>query len=88
MTTDKQAWSIYFSIYGDKLNKLTNKYEPSPSQVIVREKLKEAYNWYEIENKYHLQDKIKNKFSSSEASLIITQLLKYNCVNAIKILIK
>ena len=75
-STEKQAFLIYYEIYGDKLNKQTNKYEATPSQEILRETMKRENGWGGLENKFHLVDKIQNRLTKKQAVYVIDLLKK------------
>ena len=79
--TDKQAWRIYYEIYGDTPNKLTGLCEPTESQKIIRKNL----GWPEDEKTVNI---IKEILTSEQASIIINYLVKNNFRAAEKLLKK
>ena len=73
MCSDKQAWKVYFQIYSDEVNPITELCEATKEQEVLRYYL-ERLGWDSLMNNNQLQDKIKNKLSSEQASSIIELL--------------
>jgi len=90
MCSEKQAWKIYYLIYGDKKNSLTGLYESTKSQEIIRENIEEKNpNIFEkYTTRFHVVANIQEKLTKDQAIYVIQLLLDRKYKKAEDILTK
>lgn len=84
--SEKQAWRIYYEIYGETINKETLNYESTEQQEWLRDQLMEKNGWDKDLSRFHLVDKIHQKLTPQTANYVLTFLLNNDYEKAEEIL--